>query len=192
VPKVVGLDQADAARSLHHAGLALGVISGIPAPRSPAGHVIATNPSAGDTVAPGAIVSMTISSGGIAATPSPTTPVDQSSCASGNVATTESTDASSICVTVGSTLRVTFVSSEGWSGYGQWSSSPPTISDNSVLTGRSYRSSGKKATASFGAAGTGTATVTAQFDVRCSPADTTPCTVPPQALQVLTVTVVSG
>jgi hypothetical protein len=108
------------------------------------------------------------------------------------VAYTESTDAGSVCVKAGSALRVTFVSSGGWSGYGQWSSSPPTISDNSVLAGRSYRSSAKNATASFGAVGTGTATVTAQFDVRCAPADTTPCTVPPEASQVLTVTVVAG
>ncbi len=95
-------------------------------------------------------------------------------------------------MTSGSTLRVTFVSSGGWSGDGAWSRSPPTISDNAVLTGRTYRATGKKAVAVFGAVGPGTVTVTAQFDVRCAPGDTTPCTVPPQALQVLTVAVVPG
>jgi hypothetical protein len=41
----------------------------------------------------------------------------------------------------------------------------------------------------FRAAGTGMATVVASFQVTCAPGDTTPCTVPPQANQTLTVTV---
>ncbi len=128
-----------------------------------------------------------------ASPPSPstaaTTPSGQSNCPSGNVAYTESSETGSVCVKVGSTLTVTFVSTGGRSGYGQWNSSPPTISDNSVLQGGLYRSSGKTATATFSVVGAGTATVTAQFDVTCAPADTTPCTVPPEALQFLTVTV---
>ena len=47
VPNVVGLSQGAATRSLTHAGLTVGVISGIPAPRTPAGRVVATNPSSG-------------------------------------------------------------------------------------------------------------------------------------------------
>jgi len=136
-------------------------------------------------------VSLTVSDGAFASgsSASPTAPVSAPTCSSGKVAYTQSAGSGSICVTVGSTLTVTFVSSGGWSGYGSWSRSPPTISDNSVLQGHSYGSSGKSATAVFDAVGTGTATVTAQFDVTCAPTDTTPCTVPPTAFQVLTVTV---
>jgi hypothetical protein len=192
VPKVVGLSQDAATRSLTHAGLRVGVISGIPVPRAPAGRVVATNPSSGAAVASGAIVSLTVSSGGSAVGSVPTTPTDLSSCKSGQVAYTESMTTGFACLTTGSTLTVTFVSSGGWSGHGSWSRSPPTISDNAVLTGRTYRASGDQATAVFAAVEPGTATITAQFDVRCAAGDTTPCTVPPQALQVLTVAVVPG
>jgi hypothetical protein len=137
-------------------------------------------------VASGATVSLTVSDGH---STSPTGPVTQGACASGNVAYTESAGRGSVCVKVGSTLTVTFVSSGGWSGFGQWSRSPPTISDNSELRGGTYRSSGKSATAVFSAVGAGTATVTALFDVRCAPGDATPCTVPPESFQSLTVTV---
>jgi hypothetical protein len=192
VPNVVGLSQGAATRSLDHAGLSVGVISGIPSPGSVTGSVLATNPSSGQPVPSGATVSLTVSSGGAVAATVPTTPADPSSCSSGRVAYSESTATGFACVTAGSALRVTFVSTGGWSGFGVWSPSPPTISDNAVLTGRSYRVAGKKAVAVFGALEPGTVTVTAQFDVRCAPGDTTPCTVPPQALQVLTVVVVPG
>jgi hypothetical protein len=189
VPNVVGLSQGAATRSLTHAGLTVGVVAGIPSPGSATGSVIATNPSSGQPVASGATISLTVASGGSAAGPVPTTP-DPSSCSSGHVDATESAATGFVCVTAGSTLSVTFVSTGGWSGLGAWSRSPPTISDNAILTGRTYRTSGKDAVAVFGAAKPGTVTVTAQFDVRCASGDTTPCTVPPQALQVLTVAVV--
>ncbi len=192
VPDVVGLGQERAAGVLRHAGLTVGGIQGILSSRTQAGHVVATNPSAGEPAVSGATVSLTVSSGEPPAGSSSTTPVDQASCRSGQVAYTDSTDTGSVCLKIGSTLSVNFVSSRGWSGYGAWSPSPPTISDNSVLQGRSYRRSAKKAVAVLGAVGPGTATVTAQFDVQCAPADTTPCTVPPAAFQVLTVTVVSS
>jgi hypothetical protein len=191
VPNVVGLSQGAAIRSLAHAGLTVGVISGVPSPGSSTGSVIATNPSSGQPAVSGATVSLTVASGGTAAGSVPTTP-DLSSCSSGHVAYTESTATGFVCVSAGSTLRVTFVSNGGWSGFGAWSRSPPTISDNAILTGRTYRIAGKQAVAAFGAVGPGTVTVTAQFDVRCASGDTTPCTVPPQALQVLTVAVVPG
>jgi hypothetical protein len=191
VPNVVGLSQGAATRSLTHAGLTVGVISGSPSSGSATGSVIATNPSSGQPVASGTSVSLTVASGGSAAVPVPTTP-DPSSCSSGHVYATESAAAGFVCVSAGSTLSVTFVSSGGWSGVGAWSRSPPTISDNAVLTGRTYRTSGKNAVAVFGTVEPGTVTVTAQFDVRCASGDTTPCTVPPQALQVLTVAVVPG
>ena len=182
VPNIVGLSQGAATSSLGHAGLTLGVIAGIPSSRSPAGTVIATNPSEGESVTPGATVSLTVSAGD-SASPGhrlpPRTSQPARGGASGNVASVQSTDTGSICVKVGSVLRVTFVSGGGWSGYGRWSASPPTISDDSVLEGRSYGSSGKRARAVFRAVGPGSATVTAQFDVSCAPADTTPCTVPP-------------
>ncbi len=192
VPNIVGLSQRAAIRSLAQAGLTAGVVSGIPSLRSPAGVVIATDPSPGAPATPGATVSLTVSSGVTAPPASPTTPVNQAACSSGDVSYAESNQTGSVCVKAGSMLRVTFVSSQRWGGYGSWSPSPPTLSDNSVLEGRSWGSSGRKATAVFAAVGAGTATVTASFDVRCAPSDTTPCTVPPEAFQVLTVTVESG
>jgi hypothetical protein len=189
VPNIIGMSQEAATRHLSDTGLSPEVISGASSSRSPAGTVTGSNPSAGVSVATGAPVSLTVSDG-ISAPPS--TAVAPSTCASGNVAYTPSAEPSSICVRVGSTLTVTFISSGGWSGYGQWGRWPPTISDSSILRGDSWGSSGKTATAVFGAAGTGTATVTASFDVRCAPSDTTPCTVPPEEFHNLTVTVVSA
>jgi PASTA domain len=186
VPNIIGMSREAATRHLSDAGLSPQVISGVPSSRFPAGTVSGSNPSGGVSVATGAPVSLTVS-GGISAPPA--TPVAPSACASGHVAYTPSMEPSSICVRVGSTLTVTFISSGGWSGYGQWSRWPPTISDSSILRGDSWGSSGKTARAVFSAAGTGTATVTASFDVRCAPSDTTPCTVPPEEFHNLTVTV---
>jgi hypothetical protein len=180
VPNTVGMSREAATHALNGAGLSPQAISGIPDSRFPAGTVVASNPSAGVSVSHGTPVSLTVSSGG---SPSPEPPTTQSTCASGNVAYTETADAGSICLTVGSKLTVTFLSSGGSSGYGQWSRWPPTISDNSILGGRSWKPSGKTATAVFSASGIGTATVWASFDVQCAPNDTTPCTVPPQAAQ---------
>ena len=111
-------------------------------------------------------MSLTVSSGGSAPPTSPTAPTaaDQAPCSSGYVSYTESADTGFVCVEAGSTLRVTFVSSGGASADGVWSASPPTISDNAVLEGRAWGSSGKKATAVFRAIGAGAATVTASFD----------------------------
>ena len=186
VPNTIGISQEAATSALKGAGLSPQALSGIPDSRFPTGTVIASNPSAGVAVSNGTPVSLTVSGGG---SPSPEPQVTQSTCASGNVAYTESADTGSICLTVGSQLTVTFISSGGWSGYGQWSRWPPTISDNSILGGRSWRSTGKTATAVFSAAGIGTATVWASFDVKCAPSDTTPCTVPPLAGQTLSVSV---
>jgi hypothetical protein len=99
-----------------------------------------------------------------------------------------STETASICVAVGASLTVTFAL-PGRSGYGSWSRSPPTISDNSVLAGVAYGHSATQAWAVFTAVGRGTATVVAQFDVTCGPDDSTPCTVPPGQWETLTVTV---
>jgi hypothetical protein len=209
VPQLVGMTEAAAERVLSSAGLSRGVIAGVAGALYPAGTVVATDPSAGASVAKGSIVSLTISAPASSNTtiparapattnvtpttssPSPasTTPPAQSNCASGNVSYTVSANSDSTCVKLGARLTVTFDSLGWWGGYGSWSDSSPTISDNSILTGSSYAPSGSTATAEFNAVGTGTATVVAQFDVTCAPADTTPCTVPPQALETLTVTV---
>jgi hypothetical protein len=119
----------------------------------------------------------------------PTAPASQPGCASGNTSFTMTTDSASTCVKVGAKLTVTFVSLGWFGGYGHWHDTPPTISDNSVLAGVSYGLSGNRATAVFNAVGTGKATVVAQYDVTCAPAETTPCTVPPEAFETLTVTV---
>ncbi len=214
VPALVGITEAAAERVLSSVGLSRGVITGVTGSWYPVGTVVATDPSAGASVARGSIVSLAISalsSGPVSSSnttipipspattsvpattsnPSPasTTPPVGANCGSGNVSYTVSTDSSSTCVKVGSKLTVTFDSLGWWSGYGSWSASSPTISDNSILTGSSYVRSGSKATATFNAVGIGTATVVAQFDVACAPADSSPCTVPPQASETLVVTV---
>ncbi len=186
VPNIIGMSQDAATSRLSDAGLSPQAMGGMPSSRFPAGTVTGSNPSAGVSVATGAPVSLTVSDGG--STPT-TVPVAPSTCVSGSVAFSESADTGSLCLRIGSTLTVTFVSSGGWSGYGQWGHWPPTISDSSVLHGISWRSSGKTATAVFRAAGIGMATVVTSFQVTCAPSETTPCTVPPQANQSLTVTV---
>jgi hypothetical protein len=208
MPNVLGLTQTAAAQGLSSAGLTLGVITSVPSSHFPAGTVVATNPSAGSALAPGATVSVTVSSGpsgvgspsnsaistttiaGTRPAVVPTTTPVSSTCSSGTTSITMNSVSMATCLVVGADLTVTFDSQGGWSEYGQWSSSPPTISDNSILAGGSYVPSGKSATAGFSARGAGTATVTAVFDNTCSPSDATPCTIPPATFFTLTVTVV--
>jgi hypothetical protein len=190
VPNLVGLSQAQAVETLATVGLTVNRITLVPS-TSGAGRVVSEQPSSGSRVAQRSSVTISVSNGesGSAA---PTVPFSGTQCASGQVSYVDSNGSSgSICLRVGARLTVTFISSGGWSGYGQWSSESPTISNNSVLAGGPYGFSGKKATAVFTAVGVGTATATAFFDVSCAPANTTPCTVPPLATQAVTVTVVT-
>ena len=191
VPKIVGLNESVASKALRRAGLDSAAQTGEPNSRFPSGTVVASNPSAGESVASGAIVSLTVS-GGPPTGPAATIPAIHPPCVSGHATYRETASTSSICAKIGSTLTITFISSGGMSGYGHWSHAPPTISDNSVLIGGPYRSAGRRATAEFHAVGSGVATIFAAFDVTCAPSNTTPCTVPPGAFQTLTVTVVPG
>jgi hypothetical protein len=188
VPDVIGMSPGAATHRLSVADLSPQVLSS-DASASGGGTVTGSDPSAGVSVPTGAPVSLAVADRG--ATP-PSTPVDPSTCASGRVAYRPSAETGSICLRVGSTLTVTFTSGGGWSGYGQWSRWPPTITDSSTLRGLSWMSSGRTATALFRASDVGTATVTATFDVTCAPGDETPCTVPPGEFHDLTVTVVTG
>jgi len=208
MPNVLGLTQTAATQGLRGAGLTVGVITSVPSSHFTAGTVVATDPSPGSALAPGATVSLTVSSGpsGVGSpsnsaistttiadnrpTVAPTTMPVGSTCRSGTTSITMNSASMAICLVVGADLTVTFAPQGGWSEYGKWSSSPPTISDNSILAGGSYVPSGKSATARFSARGAGTATVTAVFDNTCSPTDTTPCTIPPATFFTLTVTVV--
>ncbi len=211
VPRLVGMTEAQAERLLRAVGLSPGVITGVSSALVPAGAVVATDPASGASMAPGSVVGLAVSVGRVATSnttnparapattsvlpttpdrsPATTTPPDGTNCASGSVSYTVSAGSASTCVEVGARLTVTFDSLGWWSGYGSWSASSPTISDNSVLTGVSYVRSGSTATAVFSAVGTGTATVVAYFDVACAPADSSPCTVAPQASETLVVTV---
>jgi hypothetical protein len=121
-----------------------------------------------------------------------TTPVSLADCPSGNRSITVDAANAAACVRRGAKLTVTFVSLGRWSGYGSWSTAAPMISNGSALEGLSYTPSGKTATAAFNAYAPGASVVTAQFNVSCAPADTTPCTVPPEAFETLKVTVAAA
>lgn len=213
VPNIVGLSQAQAAMVLGGAGLDVGSITTEPSTTFPAGTVIGSDPTAATSLATGATVDVTVSSGpggaggsvgttvpstaaGAQALPGGTagtgTAAAASDCPSGNRAITVGAAEAQTCVRSGARLTVTFVSLRWWSGYGTWSSAAPAISDGSVLDARSYTASATTASAAFIAHSPGTTTVTAQFDVACAPEDTSPCTVPPQASETLHVTVVPG
>ena len=210
VPNIVGLTESRAALTLGTAGLAVGTVTTVSSSTFAAGTVIGSNPPAGTSLIQGAAVDLTVSSGPNATASSPTTtvpsttpvtrlipsgetasspPVQADACPSGNQSITVEASSAAACVRSGASLTVTFVSQGWWSGYGAWSSAAPTISDGSVLDGFSYAPSGTSATAVFRAVAPGSSVVTARFDVRCAPADTTPCTVPPAAFETLDVTV---
>jgi hypothetical protein len=214
VPNVVGLTQSNAERSIADVGLKTGIIGGQASAVIRGGRVIASDPSAGATVRRGSTVSLTVSSGPPSAgetlattvpsvttttshppasIPAPsstmTTPPMQSNCDSGNASFTMTGTVGSTCITLGTLLTVTYGKPLSWSGYGSWSSSPPTLSDNAVLAGVGYSPSPNHATATFRAIGIGTSTITADFSMACAPSDTTACTVPPAGFSTLTVTV---
>ncbi len=188
VPDVIGLTPAAATSRLDDAGLSPQLVSS-DAPVSGGGTVTGADPSPGVTVTVGAPVSLTVAD---RVATNPTAPVDPSTCASGNVAYRPTTPSGSLCIRVGSTLTVTFLSGGGWSGYGAWSRWPPTITDSSTLRGLSWTRSDTSATAVFRAAAAGTVGLTATFNATCAPNDTTPCTVPPGEFHDITVTVVPG
>jgi hypothetical protein len=188
VPTVLGLSPEAATNRLSDAGLSPRVISS-DASQTGRGTVTGSNSSTGVPVAKGAPVSIMVANR--VPTP-PTTPVDTSICASGSFVDRPSTEPSSICMRIASKLTVTFTSAGGWSGFGQWSSWPPTISDSPILSGMNWNFSGKTATAMFRALSPGTTTVRTAFNVTCAPRDRTPWTVPPEEFHDLTVTVVPG
>jgi len=212
VPNVVGLSQASAAQSLGETGLAVGTITVDSSTTYPAGIVMASNPPAGASSTSGAAVDLTVSGGPsgsagstgrtVPSTTTGTQPVPggqtepnsaatQANCPVGNRSITVAAATAATCVRTGAKLTVTFDSLDWWSGYGSWSTAAPMIT-GSVLEALSWMPSGKSATAVFDAYAPGSSVVTAQFSVGCAPTDTTPCTVPPQAFETLTVTVATA
>ena len=189
VPTLVGLSETNVAEYLAPVWLTVSQITLVPS-TAVAGRIVSQHPRPGSQVKQDSPVSLSISEGVIG--PPPAVPPSRSQCASRNASYVDSNGSSGlVCVQVGARLTVTFISSGGWSGYGEWSSNPPTVSNVSILTGGPYGFSARTETAVFTAVGEGTAMVTATFDVGCAPATTTPCTVPPRSEQSVTVTVVN-
>jgi hypothetical protein len=207
VPNVIGLDEAQAEAALGDAGLNVGAVTSTPSTTFAAGSVIGSNPHAGAAVASSASVSLTVSSGPPGSTsanvPSTTSiahqapsgrsestaPISQANCPTGNRSITVAAASASTCIRTGAKLTVTFQSLGWWSGYGSWANAAPMISNGSVLEGISWAPSAKMATAVFAGWTPGSSVVTAQFNVSCAPTATTPCTVPPEAPETITVTV---
>jgi len=96
-----------------------------------------------------------------------------------------------VCVVSGTALTVTFDKSRAAIGVpGPWGEPAVQVSAP-ILQIRSTSSQGALLVARLTAVAPGTATVRAGFDQECSAGDSTPCTIPPQALLSLSVTVVS-
>jgi serine/threonine-protein kinase len=68
VPDLVGMTEAGAANALEQAGLKVGRVVSVQTDEGPAGTVVAQDPAAGEEVAEGELVALTLSSG---ASPSP-------------------------------------------------------------------------------------------------------------------------
>jgi hypothetical protein len=124
-----------------------------------------------------------------AAPTSPSSVPPPSNCQSGSVSLTVASPSSSICLRVGTTLTVTFDSSAsgpngGWLG-------PADVYPSSIVDVASGSPSGMQLPATVKALAVGSATVRAYFSQQCSSGDSTPCTVPPQGVLQLSVTVVS-
>jgi hypothetical protein len=96
---------------------------------------------------------------------------------------------SSICMDVGATLTVTFDDSHvGIGQNGGWLG-PAQIDNSSVASLTGGSSDGSQLVATVKAVATGTATVSAYFSQQCSSGDSTPCTIPPQGMLRLVITV---
>lgn len=189
VPNLVGLSETSVAEYLAPVWLMVSQITLVPS-TTVAGRIVSQRPPPGSQVKQDSPVTLSVSEGGIGSPPA--VPPTGSQCVSRNASDVDGNGYSGpVCLQVGARLTVTFISSGGWSGYGEWNSGPPAVSNVSVLTGGPYGFSAKAETAVFTAVGEGTAMVTAAFDVGCAPANTTPCTVPPLSEQTLTVTVVN-
>jgi hypothetical protein len=99
---------------------------------------------------------------------------------------------SSVCLHQGTTLTVTSDKSAGGLGVpGPWTIPPLDVVDSSVLRLSSSSESGPLLKAVLETGTPGTTSVSAHFDEECSSGDTTACTIPPQGVINLNVTVVA-
>jgi len=93
------------------------------------------------------------------------------------------------CVAVGSVVTVTFTQLAAYGGPpGGWLGGA-TSSDPTIVVVDSSTTSGPLLTAQIRGLSPGTATVMVDFQNECSAATTTPCTIPPQGQETLTVQV---
>jgi hypothetical protein len=158
-----------------------------------AGPTSTTTPTTGSlpqTSAPTTVVPSTPPTT-IAPTPAPTTLPPSNDCVSGSASIPVETSSSSICMDVGATLTVTFDYSHVSTGpVGGWIG-PAQIDNSSVASLTGSSSDGSQLVATVKAVAPGTATVSAYFSQQCSSGDSTPCTVPPQGILRLVITVVT-
>ncbi len=113
-------------------------------------------------------------------------------CHSGAFALTASlaTLPPSVCVRTGATLTVTFDKAPGGLGRpGPWTTPPVSVEDGSVLGLRSHAQRGHLLTAVLAPRATGSTAVSAHFDEECAGTESTPCTIPPQNMISVNVTV---
>jgi hypothetical protein len=126
------------------------------------------------------------------APPASEQPTTSLACQSGSVSVFASTKSSQQerCLVSGSSMTVTFDKSGGEMGTpGEWLGQPQVLGP-SVLRLVSSSTDGQRLVTTFRAESAGTATVIASFAQGCSGPTTTPCTVPPQGILRLFVTVV--
>jgi hypothetical protein len=96
-----------------------------------------------------------------------------------------------LCVHVGTTVIVTFDASHAGIGtFGGWLGLA-RVDNGSIASLIGSSADGNQLVATLKAVAAGTATVSAYFSQRCSNGDSTPCTIPPQGVLRLTITVVS-
>ena len=124
-----------------------------------------------------------------APTPVTTTPPSPGNCVSGSASASVQTPSSSLCMDVGATLTVTFdYSHAGIGTVGGWLG-PAQVDNASVVSISGSSSHGSELVATLKAVAKGTATISAFFSQECSEGDSTPCTIPPQGVLRLTITV---
>ena len=148
-----------------------------------------TSPPAGGGVYPTTPTSMVVPTTLPAAT-TPTSPPGD--CSSGSTTVSVATPSPSpICVSVGSVVTITFDSSHAGIGVNGGWLGPAQVYPASILDVSSGSSNGTLLVVTAKALTPGMATVRAEFSQQCSSGDSTPCTIPPQGVLQLPITVVN-
>ena len=151
-----------------------------PTTSSPTGRAGTFSPGSPTSTVPG---TPTVQPGG------PAVSVTPAICPPGPQALTQDAPDATTCLAVGATLTVTFVAAGEFGGRSGGWIGPPTSADPAIASIEADNVDGTSRTVRIRAAAVGATTVTVFYSNVCAPGGSTPCTIPPQGSETLTVQV---